>query len=312
MTLALVAAASRAIAQSDAPSDGEQLQQLLERVPLPEAYTASIQRYIDDDDEPDQELKVWSGPAWSVALQSLAQPGVGFIPYDYSHATPQESWRYHFDSQRAERNDHFQTRHTTAFERDSPFGLVRQLRAMRPGVDSIKTEGGLTIATIVPPGPPTPARRVLEFESKTGFLVRVTNVMSGRVNSETRFEDWRELPSGAFLPHRAWFSSVDLRDDRTDTDHSVLTAVKEVDPSAPPDRLPIAPGFTIIDQIESVTKRSDGSVLGPIGQGDPTGAVTSGRAPGATSLSSRSVMLIGVALILLAGIVFGVKRWKGA
>ncbi len=82
--------------------------------------------------------------------------------------------------------------------------------------------------------------------------------------------------------------------------------------NSPPDRLPFAQDFTIIDQIEGVTKTADGKVLGPIEHGNPAANAVRSGPPGSTGLKPRLVMLIGVGLILLAGVILGLRRWKGA
>lgn len=294
-------------------SEQDHLRQALDRVPLPDACQSTVLVYINDGEEPDQEFKIWSGPNWSIGLQSLAQPGIGFIPHDYCYANVQETWRYHFDSQRAERSQQFAQWHTTAFESSTPLGLVRQLRLSTPKVDSVEIGDGVMSVTVVPTGPVTPARRMLEFDSRSGFLLRTTTTNSGRVTSEIKFEDWRALPSGSFVPFLVYFSAPGASADEPNLEMTFIhTAVAEIDRESPPDRVPLARGFTIVDEIDGVTRRADGTELGPIERGAPTGAVTAGRSPGAFRLSSRTVMLVGVGLIILAGAILGIKRWKGA
>lgn len=294
-------------------SPDEQLQQQIARVPLPGAFNSTVLVYINDSDKPDQEFKIWSGPNWSIGLQSLAQPGIGFIPYDYCYANDEETWRYHFDSQRAERSKLFAQWHTTSFETSTPLGLLRQLRLSSPQVVSRKIEDGVISFTVVPTGPAGTARRVLEFDSESGFLLRTRTVFSGQMTSEIKFEDWRKLPSGNYVPHLVYFSAPGEGPDEPDLQMTYIhTNLAEIDGESPPTRFPLAPGFTIVDEIDGVTRRADGTELGSIERGQPTGAITSGRSPGSTGLTSRTVMFIGVGFILVAGVILGVRRWKGA
>ena len=305
-------------------TEPEELQMLLKHVPLPAAYMAKANVFnslVDDGQKPVQRLQVWAGPDWVVGLLLKNQPGLGFIPFDYIHETDKESWRYHLSNAQAERTTSFNRIHSNSFEtRLMPSGLIRQLLTDPPVVNNISSndEDDITTVTIAPPGPKTPARLVLHFQNSTGFLKSVQRIgPAGKVAVETVYDDWRQLSpdSESFIPFiiTQEFAGRDNGPPEMLMTNLVLDA-KEIDSSGPPERLSLASNITIIDQIEGVTKTADGKVIGPIVRGKPAANANTVRTgpPGTTGLKPRLVMLVGVGLILLAGIILGFRRWRGA
>lgn len=304
----------QAVCVSFGQANDERLQTLLDRVPLPAAYRAKALRYLDDEQDPSMEFQVWMARDWSVGLQSIAQPGLGFVPLDYSYSTRQESWRYSFTGRRAERTNIFAERHHAPMESQvSPINVIRRLKAGGADVlEVVSGQDGTTKAILANRGNKFTTH--LLFDDATGALKAEQTVSpAGEVQMEYRFEDWRTFPSGASAPYQVYVAAKGVRTDDPGWQATMLlTEVEEIDSASPPARLPLSSEFTIVDEIEGVSKRADGSVLGPIErQTQPTG-INRNPPPGAIGLGSRTVMLIGVGLILLAGIVFGVRRWKGA
>lgn len=301
-----------AVCVGQSPED--QVQTLLDRVPLPAAYKAKAFRYLNEEQEPSQRIEVWTSQTWSVCIQSLAQPGIGFVPFDYVYAMPTESWRYAFDQRRAVRTNSFAERGYSALEANvSPMWLTRALRSDEVVVHGMRTEeSGSISVTLTRAG--RNARDIVTFDPSTGALTRFQALApSGEIQVDVRFEDWRSLPSGALVPFQVYKASRSaVASDPPWHSTMLLSEVEEIEPTSPPTRLPPASDFTIVDEIEGVSKKPDGTVLGPIERESRPAGLTSGRLPGTTGLGSRTIVLIGVGLILLAGIVFGIRRWKGA
>ncbi|MCL4220900.1 MAG: hypothetical protein KJZ65_05990 [Phycisphaerales bacterium] len=302
-------------AQPGGAGDQERLQRLLDRVPLPEAY------YIESDligmsgptdGQVTSRFKTWIGSNWSVSFQSMPQPGIGDVPKSYIYASPAETWRYHLDRQVAERNEVFAQRSFTPAEGlISVSYIVRALRRGEAKVFDITDHAEDGTVTVTLSQPALYPRATLTFETATGFLTQVQAYDQSGKNLQTddHFGDWRFLSDESAIPFILFSESIH-RGEHFQW-RSVVTKAELIDNDRPPARIPIASNFTIIDHVEGVTKRADGSVIGPIEQGTPNSTVTAGRAPGTTGLSSRTVMLIGIGFILLAGVILGVRRWKG-
>lgn len=307
----LTCGANLTLARGLDPDKQQQLQALLARVPLPEAYSVRGHRYRDGEENPSEQIEAWIAMDWCVWLQSKVEPVIGFAPFEYFHGTDLASWRYHFSRRVAERSDEFRVwRRSGAEQMCSPLYLIRVLRNAGAEVDKIADiDSELTEVTLSHPQL-FPKGTRLSFDRRNGWIKHLTVLgRDGDVVSETRFEDWRQLASGKSVPFQIY---VDLPGSSPINMMVLMTQAEEVSATTPPARLPMASDFIIVDQIEGMSKKADGTVLGPIERGvEPTG-VTSSRPPGTTGPGSRTVMLIGVGLILLAGIVFGIRRWKGA
>ncbi|KAA0215401.1 MAG: hypothetical protein DYG94_04050 [Leptolyngbya sp. PLA3] len=302
-------------AQPSDPDNQERLQQLLDRVPLPTSY------YIESDliamgglqdDQVTSRFRTWIGSNWIVSFQSMPQPGIGDVPKDYTYATTDETWRYHLDRQMAERNEVFSQRSRTGGESLTSISyIVRVLRRGEAKVFEIADHAEDGTVTVSLAQPALYLWAILTFDTATGFLTQVQAYDQSGKNLQTNdhFGDWRFLSDESAIPFVLTAERY-LPEEKVEW-RSVVTKAELID-DTPPARVPIASNFTIIDQIEGVTKRADGKVIGPIEKGTPNSNVTAGRPPGGLGLSSRTVMLIGVGLILLAGIIFGIRRWKGA
>lgn len=302
-------------AQPGSSDNQERLQHLLDRAPLPTSYYIEsdlIGMSGPQDGQVTSRFKTWIGSNWTVSFQSMPQPGIGDVPKEYIYATSDETWRYHLDRQMAERNEVFSQRSRIGGESLTSISyIVRVLRRGEAKVFDITdhVEDGTVTVSLAQPA--LYLRATLTFDTATGFLTQVQAYDQSGKNLQTNdhFGDWRFLSDESAIPFVLTAERY-LPGEKVEW-RSVVTKAELID-DTPPARVPIASNFTIIDQIEGVTKHADGKVIGPIEKGTPNSTVNAGRPPGAFGLSSRTVMLIGVGFILLAGVILGIRRWKGA
>jgi len=301
------------LAQPGAADAREQLQRLLDRVPLPEAYSLECDRIgvgSFQDGQVVSRFRMTIGPDWVVSLQLMLQPGIGEVPVVYGYANPAETWRYHLDRQQVVRSQIFARR---AYDSSETLTSVTYIiRALRENeARDIKFEshedGTITVALTHE----YLSRAMLTFDTNTGFLTRlqVYDRSGKRLQLDDRFNDWRYLSDEAAIPFE--IESEMVFSTETIRSRAVVTKAELLKTTSQPGRIPVSSSFTIIDEVEGVTKRADGTVIGPIERASATAGVVRTRPPSFGWLSSRTVMLVGIGLILLAGIVFGIKRWKG-
>ena len=296
-------------------SADESLQSLIARIPLPSAYHAVAIVYNDEDTDPSQKYEVWVSREWAVALQSLVQPGVGFFPFDYVHATSKETWRYSFQSLKAVRSSSFNDHHFVALETCTPLYLLRELSSSDTVVHEVvhNSDSGMTDVTVALARFPATMRAVVSVDAGGKIVTRKILNPDGKLVGEDRFKDWKEVADGAWVPMRVEQLFSPGEDGAFTSSRTLLFSdVSMIESRSPPDRIPVTSSFMIVDTIDNVTRRSDGTVLGPIEQGAPTSTANKSHGPAPTGLSSRTVVAIGVGLLLLAGGVIGFRRWKGA
>jgi len=310
----LLATGKVARAQEDQDPKQQQLQELLESVPIPDAFHEKSDFYLNDEDTPSQQYENWVAKDWNVSLQSVFQPGLGFIPFSYTHGTESETWDYSFQRHTAERSEWF-SKYARLGGNELTSSVYYLLRILKKGEStvsdiSLDSVSHTTIVTFVQPN--LYHKATLSFEQEHGWITQLQAYSpSGELVIDTHFNNWMDLDHAGSIP---FLISTDMPGTEPLHMVSVVTEADVIDPTKPPERLPIASDFTIIDQIEGVTKTADGKVIGPIVRGKPAANANTVRTgpPGTTGLKPRLVMLIGVGLILLAGVILGLRRWKGA
>lgn len=286
---------------------------ILDSVRLPAAFRARVFLYSDSP-EPSQQIDFESADEWCVATLSLPQPDLGFIPSEYIHYALTESWRYDFSRRVAARSNVFgQLQHCPVEGLCSPRDVLRTLRRVETSVNRIvEQSAGVFEITVSPPGPKT--TWIVTIDSGRGELLRKRVLApSGDVSSDIKYENWCELPAGGKIPTQVYHSmrGAVAGDPRLEYS-AILTEIASTDSAGPPARLRLAPDLTIADEIDSVSRRAEGTVLGRMGQDETLTGLRSSRPSGVSGLTSRVVVLVGVGLILMAGIIVGFRRWKGA
>lgn len=287
-------------------------EELLDAVRLPPAFRARAFLYRDDP-EPEQRIDIESADEWCAGTQYLPQPGLDFIPFEYFHYGPAESWKYDFSRRVAARSDAFSRyQHCPIEGLCSPRDVLRALRSKEALVDRIESQpGGVFDVKVSPPGPKT--TWIVTIDPGRGELLR-KRVMApdGQVASDVKYENWLDLPSGGRVPTQLYHSMRGpVAGDPTFEYTVILTEIASVESGSPPPRLRLASDFSIVDEIEGVSKRADGTVLSDIDRGGGPAGLRTSALPGPGGLNPRLVVLCGVGFILLAGVIVGVKRWKG-
>lgn len=249
---------------------------------------------------------------WTVGTKLIIDPDFGDTPLAYEHATNDESWVYEFgQSPRAIRDDRFATTGRGAIEIFiSPMPIVRELRSGRLNEQnwSVATEGDSTVLDIRRSGVSVVDRLI--FDRATGHLTHHQLVsFENEVRMDWAFENWIPVGVNGEAPTRVITHSFPPGDGSERGSTTVLTNLQSIDSTVPPERLMPRSDATIIDRIEGVTRRADGTSLGALaptdGQASP---VVASRAQSSTN--TRALMVIGIVLILLAGAVLGWRRWK--
>ncbi len=129
--------------------------------------------------------------------------------------------------------------------------------------------------------------------------------------SRTSYSKWVDLPSGSHVPTEMVTVMKDPGDDPL-TFQSLrrLVDFKETDYSSESKEMEVPSNYTIIDNIDGVTRRGDGSVIAEIERIVEPQGESSGN--GSQSLLIERVLIWGgVLFIIVAGVVWG-KRMKGA
>ncbi|RMH30401.1 MAG: hypothetical protein D6692_01765 [Planctomycetota bacterium] len=218
-----------------------------------------------------------------------------------------ESWTVDARSLTAIRSNRFATELSEAGELDlSPIGALRPVIERELDAEEIPGEGHNASARTI--------RVVLEDGSRAEFDVVGGDVAAyrrldegGTAQVEVAYLDWKELVGGGRYPGRI----VTIRQLPDGTGEAVtetrLVDVHPLRPGSQPPAFRVPEGFSVIDHIEGVSKRADGSVIAPIvAEGDaeprfapvpPTGRRASGVA------YWKLVVGAGVLMVLTAGIV---------
>lgn len=125
-----------------------------------------------------------------------------------------------------------------------------------------------------------------------------------RMVYEVLYEDWRDLPSGARAPHATISRSRDPATGDWGSTRYRIRIDRELPERSPPPDFVLPTGFTIVDHVEGVTKREDGTVIAPIvyEQASEPGAATSAHLTGSGQGLGRLLIGIGVVVVLAAGL----------
>lgn len=241
---------------------------------------------------------------WMRRNAFLIVDGLGESLVESRLGTYAESWTVDARSSIARRTNRFGTDLQEAGEVDvSPVAALRPLIEREIGIETIPSdlgEGERRVRATV-------GDRVVEFDL-TGRDVAAYRAFLApdRMISEVLYEDWRDLPTGARAPH-ATISRY--RDPATGEWRSIRYRIRidrELTEQSPPPDFVLPGGFSVIDHIEGVSKREDGTVIAPIvpGQGSEASepvASTSRTARSGPGLG-RLLIGIGVVVVLVAGL----------
>lgn len=313
--LLIACACSSSYSQIDSPSD------LAQRVPIAPAYGGSAdETHNDDADIPNKIISYFHCDfsvafEWSVGVRFTVEPDFGTSPIAYEYASDESSYIYSYgQTPQVLRNSQFRDVGMMAIEQIvSPLPIIRVLRSGRFDNSkwTIEEIGPTTVLEIRRDGSALKDRYSFDTQSWR-LLVQQAYGANGKVAMERRFEDWVPVGSKGEAPTRIEYILPDMAGVRIYST-TIISDLKELDVNSPPRKAAYRSDATIVDLIEGVTKRADGTVLGEIapvptsaGAGNPIGQ----SAQKTISQNARLFMFVGVGLILLAGVVLGVRRWK--
>lgn len=278
---------------------------------LPSAYGGLAEMTRGDDPSIRFRFRFAIGDEWTSATQMKVLPEGLEVPILHEYATELESWYYTLgEYERATRNKRFTLSRRMAIEQSlSPLPALRDVKSDDENVNAQIEEDDLHWVLHI--DSEYGRRERIYFEKSTGRPVKQVSLdRAGTIATIQEFLDWRPVGDGE-VPHtiRLIPPGENGHEMRTTI---VITESNPLDESTPPQRMTFGPDVLIIDEIENVTRRADGTVLGPIEQGTAASPSSQSQGPGPTGLSSRTVVAIGVGLVLLAAAAIGYRRWKGA
>lgn len=297
------------------PASADELLRALDSLCLPSGYNCEAESRIDGTEVVSgvRRARVAVTQHWVWVERAEDIEGVGRTIVDVRMGANGETWALNPSIFRITRTDDFGQRHIIAGETDySPVGVVRALRGLsREGLEfSTNPQTGVTTYRVIVThhGYSAP----VEVDIHNGrILAYRASFVSGRFHSQTTYEDWVELPEGGCVPTRVVSQSFD----RSPTEPAVRRTVRVSDArliaaaSAPPP-FPRPNGYVIVDEIEGVTKRSDGTVIAPI---EYPAEQPSRHGTGLSRPSLNTALLVsGVALVILAGVVWRARSRGGS
>ncbi|MCC5822486.1 MAG: hypothetical protein JJU44_04260 [Planctomycetes bacterium] len=242
---------------------------------------------------------------WMRRNSFLIVDGLGESLIESRLGAEAESWTIDTRSSMAMRTNRFPENLQEAGEVVlSPIAALRPLIEREIGIETVPAdlgEGWRRIRATV-------GGRVVELDLTGRDVAAYREFLEpDRMVYEVLYEDWRDLLSGARAPHATVSRS---RDPATGDLGSTLYRIRidrELPERSPPPEFVLPAGFTIVDHIEGVTKREDGTVIAPIVPGQAPEASEPGATPpqsvqtGVPGLG-RLLIGIGVVVVLSAGL----------
>lgn len=281
---------------------------------LPEQYSATVSFEITLGGNPvgAQEHRVVIDRDWLRMDIFLVVDGVGESLHQARYATMEGSWVLTPAAFSATKSSRFSETLTDAGEIDfSPMPIVRAF-VHNPDIRTEvirEAEGIVTLGVWSSPIDPT---GYLEMDYRDDQIVeaRWGRFGEGQWMNTVLYKDWTELPSGTHIPARA-VSTIDTRTPDGKLIRSArLEMLKETGLTAESRRLVLPESTTIFDEIESVTRRSSGEVLGPILHDDSPTDNRTGVGP-SSRLIEKLLVTFGVLMVVGAGVVLG-KRMRNS
>ena len=239
---------------------------------------------------------------WMRRNAFLIVDGLGESLIESRLGTEAESWTIDARSSMAMRTNRFPEDLQEAGEVDvSPIAALRPLIERAIEIETVPSdlgENGRRVRATV-------TGRLVEFDLAGREVIAYRELLGpDRMVSEVLYEDWRDLPSGARAPHA---TIARYRDPATGEWRSIRYRIRidrELTERSPPPDFELPAGFTIVDHVEGVTKRADGTVIAPIvyEQASEPGAATSAHSTGSGPGLGRLLIGIGVVVVLVAGL----------
>ena len=186
----------------------------------------------------------------------------------------------------------------------SPIAALRPLIEREIGIEAVVSDlaeyGRRVRATV--------GGRVVEFDLIGKDVAAYREFLDpDRMISEVLYEDWRDLPSGARAPHATVSRSRDPATGDWDSTRYRIRIDRELPERSPPPDFVLPAGFTIVDRVEGVTKREDGTIIAPIvyEEASDHGAIS---APGPGPGLGRLLIGIGVVVVLVGGLLALIRK----
>lgn len=281
------------------PVDADELIARLE-ARLPERIRTESKIIFQDESLPSQRHVLMYTPDWSRVDQWRQVPDLGENIILAGTNDGETMSTFFGDSQRIEiRESTPSSLHVDGPARLVPMPILNAIRASR-SVDKIESHpDGETYSFDIP-----------ELLGGTYFEIdvredRITAFRRGRsadqISSEVTYEEYKKLDNGRELPRLITKTTQQPEPGSAPIKFETrITEVEEIAPDLVMPTLMNIPGVTIVDRIEGVTRRADGSVIGLIeSESNLPPAKSSGGIPLNTILTWG-----GVALVLGAAFIY--------
>lgn len=267
---------------------------------LPDRIRVESRITFDDESVASQRHVLMYTPDWSRVDQWRQLPGLGENLILAGTNDGETIATFFGNSHRIEiREIPPSTAHVDGPARLVPMPILNAIRASR-SVEKIKSHpDGETYSLDIP-----------DLLGDTYFEIdvrddRITAFRRGRsadqISSETTYEEYQKLDNGRELPRLITKTTEQPEPGSAPIKFETrVTEVEELAPDAVMPTLMNIPGVTIVDRIEGVTRRADGSVIGPI---ETESNMPPATRPGGISLNTI-LTWAGAALVLGAVFIY--------
>lgn len=292
----------------------DELLRALDSLCLASGYHCEAESRIDGSEviPGERRARVAVTPAWAWIERTEQIEGVGPTVVDVRMGAHGETWTLIPSIFRVTRTDDFGRRYLLSGETEySPVGVVRALRGLpREKLEfSTNPETGVTTyrAVITQRGYSSPVELDIQHDR---ILAYRAAFVSGQFHSQTTYDNWIELPGGGCVPTRIVSKSFDHSMIEPAVRNTVLISdIRVISPATSPPAFPRPTGYVIIDEIEGVTKRHDGSVVAPTEY--PTLNLPDGGKGFFRPTLSTALLASGIAFVALAMVLWRAKSKVG-
>lgn len=297
-------------------ASGNDLIRALDSLCLPSGYACEVLIQIDGTETVPgtREARVSVASHWARVEYAQVIEGVGKSLVEVRMGADGETWVLNPASLTVRRSGDFAQRRIIAGESDfSPIGVVRALRAaLERGSESTSRSqpGGVVTYRVVVTHQSLSAPVEVDIQDGRITAYRASFV-AGRFYSQTVYDEWIELADGSCVPTRVVSESFNSGTGDPAIRNTVL--IRDICPLPAPATAPsfrIPPEYTVIDEIDGVTKKSDGTVIAPIEYPDDRSSRPGLR--GTQTAMNTFLLASGVAIVILAGLIWRAKSRSGS
>lgn len=281
-----------------------------DRFSLPIGYAGNAELLFDG--RPAQRLEFESARGWVKRVAFAILPGVGESLIDARVGSYTESWSLDARSSLATRTERFATELTDAGEfHYSPFGVIRPLIERKADatvepMPSLGADGWRATAQL------DGSVYEIDVVGRDVAQVRIMQAGQPRAHTSVAYSDWIDLGSSGRAPTTAVLTGDMPDGSGVMSIEYRLQIARVITEGTQVPELSVPDGYTVIDRIEGVSRRSDGTILGPIGTEASDAATDRGPLGPASHTSNsrswqRATLIAGICMFVVAGVVL----WHG-